>query len=81
MDWAPLWNKKRKSSEQYAVWKQPAGYEPYTTTVSAHKLKMIGLKLQKYAAGPRKRLKHRVDPAWWEVLKADALIFGWFGPK
>jgi len=81
MDWAPLWNKVGKSSLQTAVWKKPQGYEPYTTMVMVRKLRLIGIKLQKYSRSPRGRLKHRIDPAWWEVLRTASAIFEWFGPE
>ena len=80
MDWAPLWHKRGKSSSQSANWKKPRGYVPYTTSVPLLKLKMIGLKLQKYAFGHHRTLRHRIDPAWWEVIKSDTEIFEKFGP-
>jgi len=80
MDWAPLWNNRIKSSKQTANWKKPRGYVPYTMTVPLLKLKLVGLKLQKYTYGRRKIMKHRIDPAWWEVIESDPAIFEKFGP-
>jgi len=80
MDWAPLWHKRKKSSQQSAKWEKPAGYVPYTSLVPVRDLKMIGLKLQKYSNGPRGRLRHRIDPAWWEVISNATPIFEKFGP-
>ena len=80
MDWAPLWNNRIKSSKQTANWKKPRGYVPYTMTVPLLKLKLVGLKLQKYTYGRRKIMKHRIDPAWWKVIESDPAIFEKFGP-
>ena len=80
MDWAPLRHKRGKDTQQSAAWKKPPAYVPYTTSVPLLKLKMIGLKLQKYSNGPLWKLKHRIDRAWWEVITSATSIYEWLGP-